>query len=142
MKKTICLVLLILLILTGCSEEKWKESSIFHSGGYSMIGKENKVGFIYDDSGVSRFYPGKEQKYMWHLWGSDVAGQKLKVTATKEGTTEEIPLLGELLLSSAHNGADAATPSGFSLPEAGMWKLTAYVNNKKHGTVFVKVHDR
>jgi hypothetical protein len=52
-------------ILIGCSNEteiNWKESALFESGGYSMIGDKGQIGFIYDDEEVTRFYPNKEQK--------------------------------------------------------------------------------
>ena len=29
----------------------------------------------------------------------------------------------------------------FKLPETGMWKLEAYVNEELFGTIFVKVHE-
>lgn len=139
--KVFILILFCLIALAACTEEKWKESSLFYSGSYQMIGTEKKLGFIYDDTKATRFYPGKENKYMWHVWGEDVAGKNLRVTATKEGSTEEIPLVGAVLSSTPHNGADASVPSGFSLPEAGMWKLDAYIDEKLHDSIFVKVHE-
>ncbi|MGD6780984.1 hypothetical protein ACQCT3_15880 [Sutcliffiella horikoshii] len=74
--------------LLGCSKETdtdWKESAFFESGGYTMIGEQGRIGFIYNDSENDIFYPNKEQKYMWHLWGDkeELEGE-FKVTATHE----------------------------------------------------------
>lgn len=41
---------------------KWKESPIFESGSYTMIGEEGHLDFIYDDSENLRFFPNKTQK--------------------------------------------------------------------------------
>jgi hypothetical protein len=88
--KKIILILMFGLLLVGCSnakqttkEENWKESSLFESGSYTMIGEKERLGFIYDDSEVLKFYPNKTQKYMWHFWGEEQEfNGKLKVVAT------------------------------------------------------------
>ncbi|WP_010194794.1 hypothetical protein [Bacillus sp. m3-13] len=54
-------------ILLGCSKQTntdWKESALFESGDYTMIGEQGRIGFIFDDSENNKFYPNKEQKYM------------------------------------------------------------------------------
>jgi hypothetical protein len=136
------LLILAFVVLTGCTGEKWEESSIFESGNYQMIGVEDKLGFIYDDSEVTRFYPEKENKYMWHLWGDpEKLKGNLKVTATHSKSDEEVTVIESLSLGGAHNGADAHTPSMMSLPKSGMWKLDAYVDDQLHGSVFVKVYE-
>ncbi|WP_409250687.1 hypothetical protein V1502_10960 [Bacillus sp. SCS-153A] len=137
------LFILTLFLLTGCGGEKWEESSIFESGNYKMIGVKDKLGFIYDDTEVTRFYPDKENKYMWHLWGNpEKLKGDLKVTATHSKSDEEIVIIEGLRLGGAHNGADAHTNSMMSLPKSGMWKLDAYVDDKLHGSVFVKVYEQ
>lgn len=142
-KNSVRLLLFVLTIflLTGCRGEEWEESSIFESGNYKMIGVEDKIGFIYDDTEVTRFYPDKENKYMWHLWGNqEKLKGNLKVTATHNKSNEEITIIENLPLGGAHNGADAHTNSMMSLPKSGMWKLDAYVDDQLHGSVFVKVY--
>ncbi|MGG0670807.1 hypothetical protein ABE073_20020, partial [Lederbergia citrisecunda] len=62
----ICTVMLS-LVIAGCNDEEpikeeviqhnWNESPLFKSGSYTMIGEEGRLGFIYDDSVVVRFYP-------------------------------------------------------------------------------------
>ncbi|EIT86046.1 hypothetical protein A374_06991 [Fictibacillus macauensis ZFHKF-1] len=140
MKKIV--VALFILFLTACSQDEWKESSLFESGSYTMIGEKEKIGFIYDDSENVRFYPNEEQKYMWHLWGSkDLPDKPFKVIATSQKTDEEVSLIRDVT-GDANNGADAHIPSIMSLPHAGMWKLDAYVDQKLFGTIFVKVHKK
>ncbi|QTD40383.1 hypothetical protein [Sporosarcina sp. Te-1] len=125
----------------GEMERNWQESSLFKSGNYTMIGEEGRLGFIYDDSEVVRFYPDKIQKYMWHFWGAeDELDGGLKVVATHEKDNNPIVLL-ETDLGGPNNGADRHTPSNLSLPKSGMWKLDAYIEEQLFGTVFVKVHD-
>ncbi|MBD3107714.1 hypothetical protein IEO70_04980 [Bacillus sp. AGMB 02131] len=138
--KKIIFVIFLLITLIACTQETWKESEIFESGGYEMIGEEGKIGFIYD-SEVTKFYPDKEQKYMWHLWGKERLSGKtaFKVVATSKEKEEIIILEGEL--GGPNNGADAHTPSMLKLPEPGMWKLDAYVEEELFGTIFVEVHE-
>ena len=124
----------------ACNQDSWKESTLFESGSYTMIGEKDKIGFIYDDSEVTRFFPNKEQKYMWHLWGSkDLPGKPFKVIATSQKTDEEVSLV-DSVVGGSNNGADAHIPSMMSLPHSGMWKLNAYVDDKLFGSVYVKVH--
>jgi hypothetical protein len=135
-------ILVCVFLLAACNQDNWKESSTFASGGYIMIGEKGKVGFIYDNSVDNRFYPEEEDKYMWHLWGSDVVNKDLRVEAIYENTLEPIHLFESRLSGSPHNGADAVTPSSMSLPKPGMWKLNAYVDEKLFGSIFVKVHKK
>ncbi|WP_245805803.1 DUF4871 domain-containing protein [Bacillus alkalicellulosilyticus] len=142
------LLFLFVIVFTGCTstesmeDEGWKESSLFESGSYTMIGEEGTIGFIYDDDMVSRFYPNKVQSYMWHFWGSEeeVTGNLL-VTAIHETSGEEITVLrGRLKEGGSLNGADQSMPSSMSLPKEGMWKLDAFIDEELFGTIFVRVH--
>lgn len=150
MKKAM-LILMLGVLLAGCSddtnqtvkEEKWKESSLFKSGDYTMMGEKGRLGFIYDDSEVLRFYPNKTQKYMWHFWGKDQEFKgKLKVVAKHENGNEQITVLKDIVVAGAHNGADRHIPSNMSLPNSGMWKLDAYFGDKLFGSIYVKVHKK
>ncbi|MBH0160519.1 DUF4871 domain-containing protein [Fictibacillus sp. 26RED30] len=133
-------MIICILVLVACNQDSWKESTLFESGSYTMIGEKDKIGFIYDDSEVTRFFPNKEQKYMWHLWGSeDLPGKPFKVIATSQKTDEEVSLV-DSVVGGSNNGADAHIPSMMSLPHSGMWKLNAYVDDKLFGSVYVKVH--
>ncbi|TMU87067.1 hypothetical protein FGG79_02710 [Bacillus sp. BHET2] len=145
MKKSLLLLLIsfiLLLAVTGCSEEKWNQSNLFESGPYKMIGVEDRLGFIYDDSEAVRFYPGKVNKYMWHLWGDEEeVNGNLKVVATHQQSKEEVVMFEGNPLDGPHNGADVHTNSLMSLPESGMWRLDAYVEERLHGSVYVEVHE-
>ncbi|MCM3393162.1 DUF4871 domain-containing protein [Cytobacillus oceanisediminis] len=123
-------------------EQKWNQSPLFKSGNYTMIGEKGRLGFIYDDSEVVRFYPNKTQKYMWHFWGEDQEfNGKLKVVAIHENDEEQITLV-EGGLGGDNNGADRHAPSNMSLPKSGMWKLDAYIGDELFGSVYVKVHKK
>ncbi|PLT32838.1 hypothetical protein [Bacillus sp. V5-8f] len=161
-KKSFVLIISIIVILTtvGCTNknketittnvenknqaQKWNQSPLFKSGNYTMIGEKGRLGFIYDDSEVVRFYPNKTQKYMWHFWGEDQEFDgKLKVVALHENDNEQITVLEDIDIGGgANNGADRHTPSQMLLPKSGMWKLDAYFGDKLFGTVFVKVHKK
>lgn len=143
----------LVLIIAGCNDEepikeeviqhKWNESPLFKSGSYTMIGEEGRLGFIYDDSEVVRFYPNKTQKYMWHFWGNeDELIGDFEVLGTHEDSDEEIIIVskrGNSFLS-PNNGADQHFPTNMTLPKSGMWKLDAYIGEKIFGSVYVKVH--
>ncbi len=91
-------MIICILVLVACNQDSWKESTLFESGSYTMIGEKDKIGFIYDDSEVTRFFPNKEQKYMWHLWGSeDLPGKPFKVIATSQKTDEEVSLVDSVV---------------------------------------------
>jgi hypothetical protein len=98
--RLVVIVMLLLLSLAGCVTEKpapenkeWKVSPLFRSGTYTMIGQEGRLGFIYDDGEVDRFYPNKKQKYMWHFWGKPEELQgSLKVMGKSKETGEKIRL--------------------------------------------------
>jgi hypothetical protein len=157
---------MLLLIISGCQEKEekmkeddsvpsnseqkkssdvqnWKESPLFKSGNYTLIGEEGRLGFIYDDSEVSRFYPDKVQMYMWHFWGDDEEFDgALKVIATHENGEEQITVLEGYTLGGPNNGADRHAPFNISLPKSGMWKLDAYIGDKLFGSVYVEVHEK
>ena len=99
------------------------------------------MGFIYDDTEVTKFYPNKEQKYMWHFWGSDDEFKgELKVIASHKESGAQFTILENLPLGGPNNGADQHAPSYMSLPKDGLWKLDAYIGEKLFGSVFVTVH--
>ncbi|MFC7063409.1 hypothetical protein [Halobacillus seohaensis] len=143
--RLVYMILVVLAVfLVGCSEEEWKESELFESGSFTMLGEEGQLGFIYDGEEVTKFYPDKEQKYMWHFWGNEEAldGQ-LKVVGTHNVSGSNVDALdNQPLIVKEHNGADASVPTIMSLPKSGMWKLDAYINDTLHGSVYVQVHER
>ncbi|MEK4699364.1 hypothetical protein MKX47_07170 [Solibacillus sp. FSL R7-0668] len=138
---------ILLLGISGCDDavddknEIWEQSPVFESGGYTMIGEEGRLGFIYDESEVMKFYPNKTQKYMWHFWGDEQElDGKFTVMATNQDDGEQVPLLTVDHLSGPNNGADRHIPSHLTLPKEGMWKLDAYIEEKLFGTIYVEVH--
>lgn len=147
-------VVILSVVITGCTKEEpvkeeviqhnWSESPLFKSDNYTMIGEEGRLGFIYDDSEVSRFYPTKTQKYMWHFWGNDdeLIGD-FKVLGTHENSEEEILIVPKksVISLSPHNGANQHIPTNMTLPTSGMWKLDAYFEDRLVGSVYVKVHE-
>ncbi len=149
----ICSVILS-LVIAGCNDEEpikeegiqqnWKESPLFESGGYTMIGEEGSLGFIYDDSEVVKFYPNKTQKYMWHFWGNEaeLIGD-FEVLGTHENSDEEIIIVPKINNTlSPNNGADHHVPTNMMIPKSGMWKLDAYIGDRLFGSVYVKVHKK
>ena len=64
---SLLVIIMSVFLLVACNQDNWKESSTFESGSYTMIGKKDKIGFIYDNSIDIRFFPEEENKYMWHL---------------------------------------------------------------------------
>lgn len=122
--------------------EDWVESPLFKVNDYQMIGEEGRLGFIYDNTEETKFYPDKTQKYMWHFWGNeDEFNGELKVIAFHEESGEQITILEGRPLAGPNNGADHHVPSNMSLPNKGLWKLEAYIGDKLFGTVFVKVYE-
>lgn len=121
--------------------KEWQPSPIFQVGNYPMIGIENRVGFIYDDE-VTRFYPNKKNKYMWHFWGENEEFQgKLTVKAVHESSEKEVIILESVPLGGANNGADRHTPSLMSFPEAGMWMVKVYIGENLFDSFFIRVYE-
>ncbi|GGB44709.1 hypothetical protein GCM10011409_22870 [Lentibacillus populi] len=122
-------------------DQNWKESPLFESNGYTMIGEKGRIGFIYDDSETTRFYPNKKNKYMFHVWGKDKElDGSFEVIATHEDDDKKITILNESL-AGPNNGADRHLPTTLSLPKSGMWRLDAYIGNQLFGSIFVKVYN-
>ncbi|MEG0578081.1 MAG: hypothetical protein RR500_09530, partial [Bacilli bacterium] len=123
----------------------WNESPLFESDGYTMIGEEGHLGFIYDDAEVVRFFPDKVQKYMWHFWGNeDELIGDFEVLGTHENSNEEIIIVPkrENSFLSPNNGADTHYPTNMMLPKSGMWKLDAYIGDRLFGSIYVKVCEK
>jgi hypothetical protein len=146
--KFMFLIVLLVAVLVGCSSNETDEtieeekndvevSTMFKSGSYSMIGEENKIGFIYDDYSTP-FIAGEGQKYMWHLWGENLEMQPFKVIGTNTETGQEVVVIENSFLGGPNNEADAHMPSSMSLPTRGIWTLDAYVGDEIFGTVVVK----
>jgi hypothetical protein len=116
-------------------DDGWELSPSFESGSYTMTGTQGKLAFI--DPG---FIAGKGNKYMWHFWGTneELTGG-LQIYAVRESTNERLMVFESKVSPGKHNGADAALPSGMSLPLAGKWKLIVIINKQWFGNVVVQV---
>ncbi|GIP38186.1 hypothetical protein J31TS4_14660 [Paenibacillus sp. J31TS4] len=153
----VLILMVLLLTLTGCVSEQpvlenheWKVSPLFKSDSYTMIGEEGKIGFIYDDGEVVRFYPNKEQKYMWHFWAQTpqetqkLFGKKVKIIGVSKQTGEKVNVIeggiGIPNTAIKDNDKVGRMPSTMSLPSKGLWRLEAYVDEKLFGSVVVEVH--
>lgn len=131
----------------------WQESPTFElpidaGREYVLIGEQGEFGFLigpYQTVNGKRQYQipvvaEKPNKYMWFLWGGeDSLTGTLTVTAVKEGSRQEIEIVGPLGLGSSSSLADAQIPTTMKLPDPGMWRLNAYVGNRLLGSVFVRV---
>jgi hypothetical protein len=129
------------LVTVNLETPSWERSPMFQSGNYWMRGIENQIGFI--DAG---FIAGRNQKYMWHFWGTDeeLAGP-FQVYAVKEGTHTLIEVFSSNLSTSANalgpanNGADRHLPTLMMLPEKGRWRLLPYVHGRLLHSIVVDV---
>ncbi len=117
------------------AEPSWEVSPLFTSGTYQLRGIPNKVGFI--DPG---FIAGKDNKYLWHFWGSEYElNGNFKVKALKKGTHQLIDVFSADYLGGKNNGADNSIPSSMSLPTSGRWQLLAYMNDQLFGSIVIDV---
>ncbi|MBA2177022.1 hypothetical protein H0266_19290 [Halobacillus locisalis] len=114
-----------------------KPSETFQSGGYTMLGEKDRLGFIVSEN--ETFQPEQGQKYMWHLWGSEeeLDGSFKVIGIHEEG--EKTTVVASKDLGGPNNGADAHTPSIMSLPKKGIWTLSAYVGDELFDTVTIEV---
>jgi hypothetical protein len=138
------------VIFTGCKNNEasittsvWKESGTVELTTTNDKGEKIKAHWLGEQGRLaisnSPFYAGQKQKYMWLLWGEkeEIVGNTLKVTAISENGDEET--IWESNLVGTNWGATASSPSSLVLKTNGLWQLNAYVNNKLHGTIIVKV---
>lgn len=143
------LIMILFLSLAGCGAEEpkpdnteWQVSPMFKSGAYPVIGQEGKLGFIYDDTEATRFYPNKKQKYMWHFWGKPEELQgPVKIIGISKEREAHVIVFEEEAVGEPNNGADAHNPSMMSLPSSGFWRLEVYIGEKLFGNVIVEVHE-
>ncbi len=137
------LIIFSIIFMVACQQQNSREDSDgkktekFEAGSYTMLGIEDKVGFIY-----APFIAGEKQKYMWHFWGEkeELKGEFLvKGTHVESGETVEV--FEAQSLTGPHNGADAAVPSLMSLPESGEWRLDTSIGGEHFGTITVQVKE-
>lgn len=115
---------------------------------YVLAGEKDKVGFLVgpyqNEQGLildeQPIVAGKGNKYMWYFWGSkkELTGS-FNVMGVKEGTTQEIEVFSARSVGSPLNGADAVIPSSMVLPEAGMWRLNVYIQDKLFSSITIQV---
>jgi len=115
---------------------------------YVLAGEEGKVGFIVgpyvnekgEELDQMPIVAGKGNKYMWHFWGTDdELNGEFKVLAVKQGTTKMVDVFSASSLGSGLSRADRTVPSLMSLPEPGLWRLMAYVDDRLFGSIVVEV---
>ncbi|UOQ93118.1 DUF4871 domain-containing protein [Halobacillus shinanisalinarum] len=143
-KKFFCLIILFsILLLASCSNESSKEdnlvdkASYFESGDFTMLGKENKAGFIISKN--ADLVANRTNKYMWHLWGDqDFHDKEFKVTGVNIDTGDEETLVTSLVTGPV-NGADFSIPSNMTFPSKGTWELSVFVDGKLFNKMTVEV---
>ncbi|GGG55935.1 DUF4871 domain-containing protein [Paenibacillus radicis (ex Gao et al. 2016)] len=119
------------------AEPAWEESQVFVSEPYSVRGTPGRLGVMNQP-----FIAGKANKYMWWLWGeeSELQGE-FKAVAAKEGGTGLIELFSLSVTGAKSNYADRYFPSTLMLPEAGRWRIMAYVDGKLLGSIAVTAEE-
>ncbi|WP_431802435.1 hypothetical protein [Halobacillus andaensis] len=127
---------------TSSAEEEQESGSqdmsvTFESGAYTMVGIEDKAGFI---NGSTELPVNDPNKYMWHVWGEDVEGRSFTVTGKNLDTGEEETLV-DSELAGPNNEADAHAPSIMTFPSAGEWELIVYVGDNQFETMRITVAD-
>lgn len=122
-------------VILEAKEPSWVISSEFILGTYTLQGIENKLGIL-----NSGFIANKVNKYMWFLWASSEQLEgALRVVAVKQGSNELLEIFSVKNLGGGSSGEAKRIPSGMSLPEAGLWRLMAYVDDKIYGSIIVEV---
>jgi hypothetical protein len=103
---------------------------------YVLTGEKGRAGFIEGPLIVAK----QMNKYMWFFWGSqeELTG-RFYVMAVKEGSHREIGIYSVGQLGGPYLSANAHIPSSMELPEKGMWRMNAYINNKLFSSIYVKV---
>jgi len=137
------MIVAILIVLSGCNESgevsvKADASPFFTtSTGVEMQGIEGKLGLLGPE-----FVAGKSNKHMWHFWGTkEELGGKFRAEAVNIETGERMnpfPLDSPISVGGPNNGADGHAPSSIKLPEPGMWRLTAYFDEKLFASIVVE----
>lgn len=146
MRKAVFGIILLFLFLSGCANQEeyqkktqddWKVSPTFQSGGYEMRGIPNRLAII-----NTPFIAGQSHEYIWHFWGSlDEVTGKLTIIAEHKDTGKKIPLLQKVFIIPAKpkNGADNHVPCMMSLPNKGLWRLDAYLDERPFDSIVVNV---
>lgn len=119
-------------------EPAWEESPMFSSGSYNLRGVKGRLGIL--DAG---FIAGDTNKYMWSLWGSEeeLSGT-FKAIAVKHGSDRLLELYSLRLTGGESQYADSYFPSSLSLPEPGLWRIMAYVDDRLLGSIVVDAKEK
>ncbi len=94
--------------------------------GHNIIGNKNKSGVIGADMPSLT-----NQKWMWHLWGTDA--KELTVVGYHRETGTVHPVLNNgwtIDLAGEHNGADAHAVSSVKIPMQGEWAILLYADGE------------
>ena len=120
---------------TDIEEIDWNQKAA-DFGENGIIGNENKSGVIGADMPSLQ-----EQKWMWHLWGTNDAEKLTVVGFHKESETihQIIKDQWTIELGGANNGADAHIPSTVKIPEPGEWGILLYVDGKLFDTLVYEI---
>ncbi|MER1998303.1 MAG: DUF4871 domain-containing protein [Lysinibacillus sp.] len=133
-------ICLLLLALTACGQEEWKESPTFTYEGQSMQGVENRVAFLTED--VTPIRAGETNKYLWHFWSDkeDYFGT-FEVVATHEENGKTVHVYGAPNPNTAQplNGANHHLLSLMSLPDPGIWRIDLTFGTVLFESVYIDV---
>jgi hypothetical protein len=114
-------------------------------GEYVFVGEKGKLavqiaaGVEGETIQLSPIRPNQPDKYMWYLWGENLTRKSFKVIGANIDTKQEVVIVEGIVLGPGMNGADAHTPSTMEFPNAGVWKLVAYVDEEIFGHIIIEV---
>lgn len=123
---------------TDFEQVDWNKKAVKFNN--DIIGNENKSGVIGADMPSVK----TPQKWMWHLWGTNLDSAKLTVVGLHKKTNSISQILTDgwtIELGEGNNGADAHSPSNVQFPKPGEWAILLYTNEKLFDILVLEINE-
>jgi hypothetical protein len=119
----------------------WQVSPTFTMFNTTLRGNPEQIGVT-----AGAMEAGVSGQYQWYFWNQEQSlfGQPFQVMATnRKSAKQHLVFEGNIALPNRRPGMGPPrvirTPSTFSLPTKGIWRLEAVVDGRKLGSVVVEV---
>ena len=138
MKKRISLLILVLFILSACTnsdEPYWGLSATFTNEGKTLFGTEDQFGMmkLNGESDEPKFPAGKGRQYKLYFLDNskDLTGKKYMMIGTHKDSGEIMELYQQEIMS-------MQSEAKFGLDQKGLWKIDILIDDEEYSSFVVE----
>lgn len=138
MKKPISLLILVLFILSACTnsdEPYWGLSATFTKDGKTLFGTEDQFGMtkLNGETDEPEFPVGKGRHYKLYFFDNskDLTGKKYKMIATHKDSSKTMELYHQEIMG-------MQSEAKFVLDQKGLWKIDILIDDEEYTSFVVE----